>query len=71
MHPISILTVDLNLYRTEERADGQMDRRTDGQMDGRTDWQTDGRTDWQTHILMCGWTNVAFLALGRTNVDVS
>ncbi len=70
MHPISILTVELNLFKgCREQQKGQMDRRTDRQMYG----GTDGQTERLTHILMLGWTNVRsdkcrFFTWGRTNV---
>jgi hypothetical protein len=46
MHPISILTVDLNLSKgSTEQKKGLTDRRTDGRMDRQMDGQTDGRTN--------------------------
>jgi hypothetical protein len=83
MHPISILTVDLNLSKgSTEQKKGQTDRLTDGQMDGWTDGRTDRWADKNFNVWLdkcqvgqtsrldkCqGRTNVTFLAFCQTNV---
>ncbi len=84
MHPISILTVDLKLYKgSRDQKEGQKDRLTDRQTNGQTDGWTNCNIDTHFNVRldkfwvgqMSGRTNVAFSnevgqMSGRTNVHV-